>query len=513
MRPSQIWFQIFYRVRKKIRKLTGFEYKTTIARKGHNLKFDSWIEKRITYNEYIFEFLNQQYHMTNKIPWDETSFGRLWAYNLNYMDFLLQMDITRDQGIELIKDFIQFFPNNNIAKESYTISIRGINWIKFISGYQIQEDYIDNSLFAQYMILLDNIEYHLYGNHLIENAISLLFAGYYFRMYKLYQIAKKILFRELSEQVLSDGAHFEQSPMYHLIMLNSILNGINLLRNNIVFKDQSELQEFMSVKVAIMLGWINQICYRDGSIPLFNDSANLVAPGLDQINSYVKRLSLTETRISLGESGYRSINHDSYEMRLFIGNRTSSYITGHSHADTFNFEIYLRNEPLIVDTGISTYEKNERRQFERSTAAHNTVQVHHRDSSQVWGGFRMARRASVFNIFENEQTIEAMHNGYSSLGIIHKRTFRFDCDKIGIYDYLIGRSDAEGTARFHFHPKFRPEILNNEIHFQGGSVIITGANKITLSEYNYAPEYNKLILASVVEVLFKNSYNWIISFS
>ncbi len=52
-----------------------------------------------------------------------------------------------------------------------------------------------------------------------------------------------------------------------------------------------------------------------------------------------------------------------------------SYQPGHAHADTFNFVLNIHNEPLIVDTGISTYEANETRLKERGTAAHNTVTV------------------------------------------------------------------------------------------------------------------------------------------
>ena len=46
----------------------------------------------------------------------------------------------------------------------------------------------------------------------------------------------------------------------------------------------------------------------------------------------------------------------------------ASYQPGHSHADTFNFELYIKNKPIIVDTGISTYENNQQRRYERSTS-------------------------------------------------------------------------------------------------------------------------------------------------
>ena len=43
-----------------------------------------------------------------------------------------------------------------------------------------------------------------------------------------------------------------------------------------------------------------------------------------------------------------------------------------------------------IDTGTSTYAAGPVRDRERSTAAHNTVEVDRRDSTEVWGAFRPA---------------------------------------------------------------------------------------------------------------------------
>mgnify|MGYP000647957824 CR=1 FL=1 len=93
---------------------------------------------------------------------------------------------------------------------------------------------------AQYVRLTDSLEYHLMGNHLLENAFSLLFRAYYFRNNQLFDTAKKILKTELSEQFLDDGGHFERSPMYHQIMLFRMLDCWNLTENNSAFKSVYE---------------------------------------------------------------------------------------------------------------------------------------------------------------------------------------------------------------------------------------------------------------------------------
>ena len=41
---------------------------------------------------------------------------------------------------------------------------------------------------------------------------------------------KKLLLRELKEQVLNDGMHYERSPMYHLIILERLLDALNFAK-------------------------------------------------------------------------------------------------------------------------------------------------------------------------------------------------------------------------------------------------------------------------------------------
>ena len=79
------------------------------------------------------------------------------------------------------------------------------------------------------------------------------------------------------------------------------------------------------------------------------------------------------------ECGYRKLCSTHLEAVVDVGNITATYQPGHSHADTFNYELRIDCRPFVVDTGISTYNKTARRQYERSTSAHNTVTVGNKD--------------------------------------------------------------------------------------------------------------------------------------
>ncbi len=395
----------------------------------------------------------------------------------------------------LIYDFIEQVDGLKDGLEPFPTSLRGINWIKFLTLHKIRDQKIDDSLYAQYGILIDNLEYHLLGNHLLENGFSLLFGAYYFQDEKLYAKAKEILTRELEEQILDDGAHFELSPMYHQIMLYRVLDCINLVKNNDY--RQQELLSLLQEKANIMLGWLNVMTYENGEIPLFNDSTNRIAPTTKQLRHYAQSLEVqvSESNIELKESGYRKYHSDCYECVIDIGHIGPDYIPGHAHADTFNFELYLNGKPFIVDKGLSTYETNVRRMTERGTASHNTVEVSEIDSSEVWGGFRVANRAYVTKLKENENRVTASHDGYfKKIGIIHTREWQFDETQIIIKDSL--NKKAKAVARLHFHPDVSEAMIKKHISINRSSITNT------LGVYQYAPEFQKLVDARVLEVTF-----------
>ena len=242
----QIRYQIWYRLHSKWRSCFKYRYKLSYPSHSVSLKFIDWIVKPEAYNGDTFRFLNLSNRFRNdEIDWNFNGLGKLWNYNLNYMDFLLQPNIGKERGIKLIHDFVKKLNDKSTGLEPYPISVRGMNWIKFLTKHGVQSQGIDNSLFAQYQILLDNLEYHLLGNHLLENGFSLLFGSFYNNDMRLYDKAKSIIENELNEQILDDGGHFELSPMYHQIILDRVFDCINLLQNYKQFNGQESLLIFM----------------------------------------------------------------------------------------------------------------------------------------------------------------------------------------------------------------------------------------------------------------------------
>lgn len=407
-----------------------------------------------------------------------------------------------DEGLSLIEQYIDTIKNNKIGLEPYPTSLRIINWIKFLTHHKIQNEKIDRSLYAQATLLSNNIEYHLLGNHLFENAFSLLFASYYIEDFAFYKKAQKILINELQEQILPDGSHFELSPMYHQIILNRILDCVNLTQNNNLFG--GELSGLLAEKAAVMLGWLRNITFKNGDIPLVNDAANCIAPTTAELVAYAVRLGISEENLSLKDSGYRKIERNNYEMVIDAGNIGPDYIPGHAHSDTFNFILYIDGKPFIIDTGVSTYEANSIRQYERSTKAHNTVQIEDYEQSEIWKSFRVGRRAFITEYEEQKGFIRATHDGYKKIGAFHTRIFEFQDKKVCITDKVNSKKSYTCYAYFHFHPDISVTLDGKFAFMDSKKIIFKNHEAFSLEEYYYSPEFNKRINSKVLKIQFQN---------
>lgn len=507
LRSGQVLHQCLGRLRKIVRRLLGRKYNFSLYKEGVPLQLSAPIDKYESCRGKEFTFLNIKKRFDG--TWDYKELGPLWSFNINYMEYLLQPSMTFDDGCGWIMRFIGSQETNAIGMSPYCIALRSVNWIKFITRHRAEFSAgklreVETSLYSQLRILHGNLEYNLAGNHLLEDFFALLWGGIYFDDKKMYYAASTGLMEQLEEQTLADGANFEQSPMYHCIILDRVLDAVNLLQNNSRFDGQESLCSFMRDKAAAMLGWLKAISYSDGTFPLFNDSAEGIAPTPAELYDYASRLGV-EWSVGISDaSGYHCVDNDKYELRMDVGGIAASYIPGHSHADTFNFELRIGGTPFIVDSGISTYQWCERRQYERSTAAHNTVTVNDDNSSRVWAAFRCAQRAGVFDIKKSESGISATHDGFSKYGVLHTRTFSWSADSIEVTDTLTG--GASGKAYLHFAPGVDLCLDGTKAVAKQAVMTFENASSLELLDGECATQYNCLRKCNVLCVSFEGTF-------
>ncbi len=450
----------------------------------------------ITNNLDQFKFLNET-HNLKEVGWDNNFISKLWRYNLHYFEYLLQKDnsnFNTEHQLKLIEKWIDDNPFGiGTGWEPYPTSMRIINWIKWHWICGGLTDKAKLSLWNQVRWLFNRPEYHLLGNHLFINAKALLFASAFFRLDSNSKYVRKsisILNKELNEQFLSDGAHFELSPMYHSLAMEDLLDLMSI-SNKIppIFPTNNILKKYSKG-----MSWLETMIYNNGELSHFNDCANGIAPKYSDLDNYAIKLGICKESSHKNklyihnESGFVVYKDEKAHLIADFGKIGPDYLPGHAHADTLSFELAVNGERVIVNSGTSLYGSSVDRLLQRGTGAHSTVQIDMENSSEVWSGFRVARRAVPFNLkfnynieSNNDISFQASHNGYLRLKnkAIHTRKFNLSKNTWSIEDEISGRKNNI-VSRFYLHPDI--EVRRNK-------------NKITLSKnqidlINVISDYN-----------------------
>lgn len=417
-----------------------------------------------------FRFLNVERELIQSSDWNNPAWGKLWLYNLHYFDDLnaAGSESREESHRALMRRWIDENPPGvGNGWEPYTLSLRIVNWIRWaLAGYGLASAEL-HSLSIQCRYVRRRLEVHLLGNHLLANAKALVFGGIFFEGDEAQEWLNKgleILAREIPEQILPDGGHFERSPMYHSIILVDLLDLLNLVQTY-PGALSSRWQRFPAewrVRAMAMLRWLRAMTHPDGKIALFNDAAFGIASELQKIEAYASRLGVLamhelDTLVHLSDSGYIRAHSGPACAFLDVGNIGPDYLPGHAHADTLSFELSLFDRRVIVHSGTSCYETNAERLRQRSTAAHNTVEIDCENSSEVWGSFRVARRARPFGLelLQSDDLIRVCcaHDGYRRLRghPVHRREWVLRQTGMTVTDTVDG-SFGKAIARFHFHP-------------------------------------------------------------
>jgi uncharacterized heparinase superfamily protein len=461
-----------------------------------------------------FHFLQKSGCVKTPEDWNNSGRSRLWLYNLHYFDDL-NGEGARERNkwhVEYLRRWIEENPPiHGVAWEPYPTSLRIVNWIKWVLSKNDPGQEILHSLAVQARWLRKRLEYHLLGNHLLANAKALAVAGLFFRGEEAagwYRRGFKILEREFPEQVLADGAHFERSPMYHLIVLEDILDLINIHK---VYR--TPFPGSWQIYAEKMLAWSRIMRHPDGEISFFNDAAFGVAPSPARIDAYAVRLGIrseagdNHKMVHLKQSGYARLENAHALVLADVGSIGPDYLPGHAHAGTLSFELSLLKSRVCVNSGTSTYEPDSLRQWQRSSRAHNTVSVDGADSSETWSAFRVARRANV--LVENMRfdrdgaVLTAVHNGYHRLPgkPSHRRTWRLWSSGLRVDDEIMGDGVHTVEIFVHFHPEVFArvedsgciELLDRETLGLLAVVRWQGDGELHLEENFWYPEFGKSV--------------------
>ncbi len=469
-----------------------------------------------------WSFVGQTHQGDFPPRWRMDEASRLWQYNLHYFDCLSLLNYS--QAKRLVLSWIRDHPlhRTHVGWEPYCISLRLMNWLqtffhRFASQTLGQREFAQvlwRSVYLQAQWLLANLETHLMGNHLLENAAALLSAGTCFTgpdAARWARRGRKILLSQLDEQILPDGGHFERSPMYQCRLLQVVLNLINMGSGGLAAR--------LEPTAASMARALESMTHPDGQIALLNDAAHGIAPDTRELMQAAARLGITSGQsqpeagpFALPHTGYYGWRSEADDLLICdAGQVGPDYIPGHAHGDIFSFELSFNSRRLIVDAGVYDYEASEMRSYCRSTRAHNTVEVAGQDQCEFWKAFRVARRGKPLNVRfradRDSMTLSADHDAYRRLpgAPEHHRQFLYRREGVLVVrDQVRCRVDWPVVSRLHLHPDCRiVSVVSNAVALRLGDhrvcIRFAGNGKLRVKESQYCPRLHQVLAGKVLE--------------
>ncbi len=359
----------------------------------------------------------------------------------------------------------------DLAWNSYAIATRLPAWIRLY--FLLQERFFTDrpefrtrflsSLYRQAEHLAANLEWDLRANHLLRDAVGLAWAGRFFQGAKArrwLETATRLAQEQVREQVLPDGGHFERSPHYHLEAMHDFLDLALLL-------EEAAVIEEIRATWASMAEYCAWVRHPDGLCPQLNDSAADHSAEMLRLGEHLGLAIDCQPRRGgrhFSDAGLVAWSGARWTLFFDVAEVGPDCQPGHAQADTLTIECSLNGRRLFVDPGCHSYDLDERRRYDRSTASHNTVCIDDTDSSEVWHIFRVGRRARP-SVFQTELAMDrirvsASHNGYDHLpgSPTHTRTITADNDgEMVIVDLVDGRGIHDVTGGFLLAPEWRAE--------------------------------------------------------
>jgi uncharacterized heparinase superfamily protein len=453
---------------------------------------------------------------------------RLWVTTLHYHYWVYDLaeaaaaaDRTGELAASLLRHYLSDWIERcglaaagarELAWNAYAVATRLSWWIRawrllgperFGASPEFARKFLLSG-WRQAAYLHRHLEWDLRGNHLLRDAAGLAWAGRFFAGAEAEQwlrTATALAADQVDEQVLADGGQFERSPMYHLHVMEDVLSLALLL-------EDAAVKEKLAARWTAMAEYLAWVRHPDGGIPLLNDAA---------LGAYAEPAAMLARGGGIGagmdassrrggryfaETGLVVWQGEPWTVFFDVGPLGPDFQPGHAHADTLTLECSFAGQRLIVDPGTHSYDADERRRYDRSTRAHNTVGVDGQDSSEVWHIFRVGRRARPLSVkvetAANRLAAAAGHDGYDHLPGRPRPCRELSVANQGsltVTDRIEGKGRHRLEGGFLLAPEWKATAIAGGFDLTSGSrrvrVRVAGPPELRLKEERrpYHPEY------------------------
>jgi len=408
----------------------------------------------------VFRFLGDTRDLGTPRDWQQDGADRLWRFHLHYFEWAWALHAHVDRQwarAAFARLWWSWHGGTPFGRGDgwapYVVSLR--SWAlcgvhrSLVAGSELEEAYLA-SLVAHAGFARAHLELDVGGNHLVKNLKALIGLGVFLGDDRMLAGACGRLDRQLGVQVLPDGGHYERSPSYHCQVLGDLVDVVDLLDAAGVRRS-----DVLCEAIAAMRRWLGVMVMPDGDVPLFNDSCLV---GRERVRLLGPTARASASLVVLQPSGYavaRPAPGPGLHLVVDVGPPCPPDLPAHAHADCLSFELAIDGRRIIVNAGTSTYSPGARRAYERSTRAHNTVEVDGADQTEVWATFRAARlaRPILERAGDHGGVIEiaASHDGYGRLSghPAHRRTWTIGPSSVEISDEVTGGGRHRAVASVH----------------------------------------------------------------
>jgi uncharacterized heparinase superfamily protein len=416
-----------------------------------------------------FTFLNRSIDFGRQVDWFRPDLDRtrLWKTYLHEFSYAPALAVAQrrepDAGyrrrlFELVESWSEAAPVGcpGFALDAWNgraVATRLIHWSLAGSLLGLGEDDpegrdLGRAIGLHGLFLRDNLELDLRGNHLLRDAVGLVFAH---EVVGGVPDARSWLEKQVREQVLPDGCHIERAPMYHALCLQDLLE-VQLLLGD-------DAPGWLCDAVARMAGLLAYLLLGDGDLPLLGDgwlgevdTDHLLATCRDCVGT------LPTPAHPARHGGIVALARGAVRAVMRAGAHGPDYLLGHAHADLLSFDLSVGSQRIVTDTGTGCYEAGPERQQLRSTAAHNTLQVDDQEQIEAWGSFRVGRRGRARVRGQGSDDawtwVWASHDAFAWLPgrPVHQRLLAVSEQAVLVLDALTGTGRHRVASRLHLHP-------------------------------------------------------------
>lgn len=348
------------------------------------------------------------------------------------------------------------------------------------------------------------------NTHLLGEAVALFFIGTLCPEIGAADRWKQrgwgIIQQQASQQVLSDGLHFEQSTYYHVYALDLFLHAAVLASiNDVPLPPEFDRTLEKMLDALCLLGRVGtppRLGDDDGGRvfdPARNRAEHLLDPlatgavlfGRGDFKSIAGELR-EETLWLLGEQGASEFDRlaaeppksisvalpaaglylmafgDGKQQLIIDAGSPGLANAGHGHADALNLTMNSDRCPLLIDPGTYEYVGSERNIF-RGTRAHNTLLIDNADQAEPKGPFAWKKLPTVkaegwinggsFDLFVGR------HDGYCRLAspVIHRRwVFSLKAEFWLVRDVAEGSGQHRLDLFWHLNPELSPDARSTD---------------------------------------------------